>query len=143
MDQSPTFSWGHQETELFLNLLPERILEAVEMSTEFTCTGRTFQLNSMENRVHEIEINLDEKPKYRSESFVISKFYRPGRWTLEQIQDEHDFLNELIENEIPVIAPLKLNAGKTIHKLKSYNICLLYTSPRPRDRQKSRMPSSA
>ena len=25
----------------------------------------------------------------------------------------------------------------------SYNICLLYTSPSPRDRQKSRMPSSA
>ena len=29
-------------------------------------------------------------------------------------------------------------AGDTI-----YNICLLYTSPSPRDRQKSRMPSSA
>ena len=24
-----------------------------------------------------------------------------------------------------------------------YNVCLLYTSPSPRDRQKSRMPSSA
>ena len=31
-------------------------------------------------------------------------------------------------------------------KIKTYNkttICLLYTSPSPRDRQKSRMPSSA
>ena len=27
--------------------------------------------------------------------------------------------------------------------LKSVNSCLLYTSPSPRDRQKSRMPSSA
>ena len=27
--------------------------------------------------------------------------------------------------------------------LKNYRICLLYTSPSPRDRQKSRMPSSA
>ena len=26
---------------------------------------------------------------------------------------------------------------------QGYNICLLYTSPSPRDRQKSRMPSSA
>ena len=26
---------------------------------------------------------------------------------------------------------------------RDYNICLLYTSPSPRDRQKSRMPSSA
>ena len=28
-------------------------------------------------------------------------------------------------------------------ELDSYNVCLLYTSPSPRDRQKSRMPSSA
>ena len=27
--------------------------------------------------------------------------------------------------------------------IKFYNVCLLYTSPSPRDRQKSRMPSSA
>ena len=35
---------------------------------------------------------------------------------------------------------------KTYRKKKNYylgNICLLYTSPSPRDRQKSRMPSSA
>ena len=30
-----------------------------------------------------------------------------------------------------------------VDKVKSKNICLLYTSPSPRDRQKSRMPSSA
>ena len=33
---------------------------------------------------------------------------------------------------------------KTILKLdQTHNTCLLYTSPSPRDRQKSRMPSSA
>ena len=31
---------------------------------------------------------------------------------------------------------------KDLNTLKAY-ICLLYTSPSPRDRQKSRMPSSA
>ena len=30
-----------------------------------------------------------------------------------------------------------------VHKLNQYTTCLLYTSPSPRDRQKSRMPSSA
>ena len=30
-----------------------------------------------------------------------------------------------------------------IRKLQECNSCLLYTSPSPRDRQKSRMPSSA
>ena len=33
--------------------------------------------------------------------------------------------------------------GRFIEKVGSYNPCLLYTSPSPRDRQKSRMPSSA
>ena len=33
----------------------------------------------------------------------------------------------------------KVQLGDTIQ----YNTCLLYTSPSPRDRQKSRMPSSA
>ena len=31
----------------------------------------------------------------------------------------------------------------TIFKVEGYGDCLLYTSPSPRDRQKSRMPSSA
>ena len=31
----------------------------------------------------------------------------------------------------------------TIHMAKRFSNCLLYTSPSPRDRQKSRMPSSA
>ena len=47
--------------------------------------------------------------------------------------------------------PAYLNAlsGKGVHVvtvndyLASYQSCLLYTSPSPRDRQKSRMPSSA
>ena len=36
------------------------------------------------------------------------------------------------------------NAGNfEIDQISSANVCLLYTSPSPRDRQKSRMPSSA
>ena len=37
----------------------------------------------------------------------------------------------------------KLGLGKAFEDAARYNICLLYTSPSPRDRQKSRMPSSA
>ena len=33
--------------------------------------------------------------------------------------------------------------AKTEVDLTKYDLCLLYTSPSPRDRQKSRMPSSA
>ena len=35
------------------------------------------------------------------------------------------------------------NVPKYHAQVKDYNPCLLYTSPSPRDRQKSRMPSSA
>ena len=35
------------------------------------------------------------------------------------------------------------DANFTLHKGEHVAICLLYTSPSPRDRQKSRMPSSA
>ena len=38
----------------------------------------------------------------------------------------------------------KKSVGKTISYLgKHYSLCLLYTSPSPRDRTRSRMPSSA
>ena len=38
---------------------------------------------------------------------------------------------------------LKMHGGVKKDDLGTENICLLYTSPSPRDRQKSRMPSSA
>ena len=37
--------------------------------------------------------------------------------------------------------PVTINGGMVMRAW--YDICLLYTSPSPRDRQKSRMPSSA
>ena len=49
-------------------------------------------------------------------------------------------------SSVQLTAILKLNAEKGPYKLSSsiyIQICLLYTSPSPRDRQKSRMPSSA
>ena len=33
--------------------------------------------------------------------------------------------------------------GLEINEIENFNICLLYTSPSPRDRTRSRMPSSA
>ena len=40
-----------------------------------------------------------------------------------------------------LVSQLGPSAGIT--KIRKYSFCLLYTSPSPRDRQKSRMPSSA
>ncbi|MCG8569891.1 MAG: serine/threonine protein kinase [Spirochaetes bacterium] len=96
-----------QANEFFYRLTPEVILKAVD-EAGFLTTGACWQLNSLENRVYDLRLE--------NNNHVIAKFYRPGRWTLEQIQAEHIFLLDLQEQEIPVRAPLKLNNGQTIAK---------------------------
>ena len=95
-----------KDTEFFFKLTPEKILDAVE-ALGYVCPGRCCALNSMENRVYEVQIEVDEKKiKTASERFLIAKFYRPGRWTKQQILQEHEFLLDLSEREVPVVAPL-------------------------------------
>ena len=58
------------------------------------------------------------------------------------------FFQPNINGDNPDIVLMKKSHGVLIIEVKDWNldnyyICLLYTSPSPRDRQKSRMPSSA
>jgi len=121
---STTSVWGDADTRFFYELTPERILGAVEASTGRRCTGRTLALNSMENRVYDLEIELgdDQAPRNAPERFLIAKFYRPGRWSQAQILEEHAFLADLQRNEIPVVAPLPFCDGQTLHKLKDADL---------------------
>jgi Ser/Thr protein kinase RdoA (MazF antagonist) len=90
----------------FFTLTPDAMLGAVEAALGVRATGRTFTLNSMENRVYDIELEDERR--------VVVKFYRPGRWSREAILDEHGFLAELVEAEIPAVPPLKLVGGETL-----------------------------
>lgn len=72
-------------------------------------------LNSYENRVYQF---TDEERR----RFVV-KFYRPQRWSVEQIQEEHDFALQLAEAEIPLAAPLVIN-GMTLHHYQGYHFAL-------------------
>lgn len=83
----------------FYNLTPDAVMCATEQAG-FHPTGEFLQLNSYENRVFRI--------KLEDNTSVVAKFYRPGRWAQNQIQDEHDFLKELDQEGIPVNRPLKL-----------------------------------
>ncbi|MFN9069153.1 MAG: phosphotransferase, partial [Bdellovibrionales bacterium] len=83
----------------FYNLTPDAVMRATEQAGFFP-TGEFLQLNSYENRV--FRIKLEDK------SSLVAKFYRPGRWNQNQLQDEHDFLNELENEGIPVNRPLKM-----------------------------------
>src|SRR5210317_1120968 len=87
----------HMSIHPYSTLSPERILDAIE-AQGYRCDGRINALNSYENRVFQVGIE-DEAP-------LIAKFYRPERWSLEQILEEHAFCAELTEAEWPVVAPL-------------------------------------
>ncbi len=109
-------AWGSEDTQFFYEVTPERVLTAVE-SAGLRCSGRCLALNSLENRVYEVEIDghYDLHPN-APERFRVIKFYRPGRWTAEQILEEHAFLAELEALELPVVAPLPLIAAKLSDK---------------------------
>ncbi|MCZ6874895.1 MAG: serine/threonine protein kinase [bacterium] len=116
--QSTTYSqvWG-KETQFFFALTPDKILDAVE-AAGIRCSGRVLPLNSLENRVYEVEIEVDDPSMLQtpSERFRIAKFYRPGRWTPEQILEEHQFLADLVEDEIPAVAPIPFPDGSTLRQ---------------------------
>ena len=83
-------------------LTPDRVISAVESTGRFS-DARILALNSYENRVYQVGLEQDEP--------VIVKFYRPSRWSREQIDEEHRFTRYLFEQEIPVVPPLRLDAA--------------------------------
>jgi Ser/Thr protein kinase RdoA (MazF antagonist) len=91
----------------FFALTPERVLSAIELDGR-RATGYALALNSLENRVYELELE--------DESRVVLKFYRPHRWSREAILDEHRFLRELADDELPVVPPMELG-GSTLRRL--------------------------
>jgi Ser/Thr protein kinase RdoA (MazF antagonist) len=96
-------------SESFFSLTPDVVLTAVE-SAGILCTGRCFALNSYENRVYDVEIEDADGRRLRR----VIKFYRPGRWSREQILEEHQFIADLAENEVPAIGPVPFPDGSTL-----------------------------
>ena len=78
-------------------LTPDLVLDAVG-AAGLRPDGRLLGLNSYENRVYQVWLE--------DNSAVVAKFYRPGRWSDAQIDEEHAFARELAEREVPVVAPL-------------------------------------
>lgn len=103
------------EEQPFYRLGPEIVMDAVE-SIGYHCDGRQFPLNSYENRVYQIGIE-DRQP-------LIGKFYRPGRWSDEQILEEHQFCFELEAHELPVVAPIRDDRGRSLFEYKDYRFAL-------------------
>ena len=95
----------------FGRLTPEMMIGAVEDALGIPFTSLAAQLPSYINRVYEFQ--AEDGTRY------IAKFYRPGRWTKEAIEDEHSFVLACAEDEIPVIPPIFLKTGKTVAKAEN------------------------
>ena len=98
----------------FAALNPDRVLDALA-SVGLHGDGRLLALNSYENRVYQVGIE-DGKP-------VVAKFYRPGRWSDAAILEEHAFMAELQQKEIPVV-PAQILDGRTLHAFEGYRFAV-------------------
>ncbi len=102
-------------TKPYAGLEPDVVLDAVE-SQGWRCNGRLLALNSYENRVY--QVGIEEAPT------LVAKFYRPQRWDDEAILEEHAFSHELVENDVPVAAPLRNERGETLFRYRDYRFAL-------------------
>ena len=98
----------------YSGLTPDVVLDALE-SVDLHADGRLSTLNSFENRVY--QLGMDEGPP------LVAKLYRPARWSDAQILEEHEFARELVEREIPVVAPMAIG-GRTLHKFDEYRFAV-------------------
>lgn len=94
----------------FATLSPDRVLDAVE-SLGLVTDGRLLALNSYENRVY--QVGMEEGPP------VVTKFYRPERWDDATILEEHAFVAELAEADIPVV-PARSLGGRVLHQFAGF-----------------------
>ncbi len=103
----------------FAGLTPDAVLEAAE-AIGLSPDGHLFALNSYENRVY--RLGRDDQPP------VVLKFYRAHRWTDAQILEEHEFALELLAEELPVSAPLRLQ-GTTLHHHREFRLAAFTFCP--------------
>jgi Ser/Thr protein kinase RdoA (MazF antagonist) len=89
-------------------LTPDVVLDALASVGVFG-DGRLMALSSYENRVYQVQL---EQPVQGHDQVVV-KFYRPQRWSEEEILEEHAFAAELAAAEVPAVPPLVID-GKTL-----------------------------
>lgn len=102
----------------YAGLTPDVVLNALE-SCGLRGDGRLIALNSYENRVYQVW--LEEPASYGVS--VVAKFYRPARWSTAAILEEHAFVAELTEREIPAVPPLVLN-GKALNEFEGFRFAV-------------------
>ncbi|GAB1455768.1 serine/threonine protein kinase [Spirochaetota bacterium] len=103
------FLWMNEPEAAFDDLSPELALSAIGEAFNLEPDGSFFAYPSYANRVYGL--------KDESGTEFVAKFYRPGRWTREAILEEHAFVSELADAEIPVVQALADADGETLPEL--------------------------
>lgn len=98
----------------FEELTPALILDAIESLGIYVTSG-LLALNSYENRVYQFVTEDHGR--------MVAKFYRPQRWSNEQILEEHAFAFELTDQGLPIVAPSKFN-NESLHTYQEYRFAL-------------------
>lgn len=108
----------------FQDLTPERVMDLVEDVLGARAEPVCRPLTSYINRVYEVLLEDGRA--------VVVKFYRPGRWTVEALDEEHDFVFDLADADVPVVAPLRDDEGNSLFEEAEDIWCAIY--PRRRGR---------
>ena len=103
----------------FSTLQPDLIIDALQQLGLDVSSG-LLALNSYENRVY--QFSAYRADAVRPDKFVV-KFYRPQRWSAQQLQEEHDFAFELAAADIPVVAPLQIG-GRSLLQYGGYHFAV-------------------
>jgi Ser/Thr protein kinase RdoA (MazF antagonist) len=94
----------------YAGLTPDCVLDALD-GIGCLSDGRLQALNSFENRVY--LVGQEDGP------MVVAKFYRPQRWSDEAILEEHAFVADLQEAEVPAVPALVIG-GRSLHQHAGY-----------------------
>ena len=90
-------------------LTPYVVVNSVQEAFALRLDGMLTAYPSYVNRVYGL---ADEDGKE-----YIVKFYRPGRWSLDAIDDEHQFVIDCAEADLPVVAPIADDEGVTLQSV--------------------------
>lgn len=99
----------------FAGLSPDCVLNAID-SIGLHTDGRLLALNSYENRVY--QVGIEDAPP------LVVKFYRPERWSDAAILEEHAFVTELVQREVPVVAAVAGPQGHGLHLYEGFRFSL-------------------
>lgn len=87
-------------------LTPQVVMGAVEDAFGLRLDGTLQPFSSYVNRVY--GLRTDAGVEY------VVKFYRPGRWQIDAIADEHEFVLDCAQAELPVVPPRADGDGCTL-----------------------------